>query len=281
MNTLLSAGYKQGLEQFRVEREANLRREYGWLSLAGLFWLKEGKNTFGSEAGHAIRLPARAPVQAGEFTLRAGQVTVTCADGVPLRLNEKKLADQSPTLKADTSGQTDFMFLEDIRMALIQRGGELAIRVWDPQNLVRLGFSGCAWYQPDARFRVTARIKTYAEPKQVVIEDVIGFQRPAEMQAALEFSLDGKELSLDAELLEDGSYDLIFKDDTAGKTTYSAGRYLTTHVAEGSQVVIDFNYAYDPPCAYTEFATCPLPLAQNVLPVPIGAGEQYLGGGHV
>jgi hypothetical protein len=111
-----------------------------------------------------------------------------------------------------------------------------------------------------------------------MIEDIIGISRPAEMHAALSFKVNGSANRLDAELLEDGSYDLIFKDSTAGNGTYPAGRYLTTEVAEGGKVLIDFNYAYNPPCAFTEFATCPLPLPQNVLPFAVEAGEKY--GGH-
>jgi len=257
-----------------------LRREYGWLSLAGLFWLQDGENAFGSAASNPIRLPARAPAQSGIFSVTGGQVTVAPSAGVSLRLNDNELEGTSPLLKDDSSGQPDFLFLDDIRLAVIIRGGKPAIRVWDPRSPVRRDFTGCVWYAPDARFRVTAKIEAYAQPKQVVIADIIGSQNPAEMQAALAFQLDGKEYRLDAELQENGSYYIIFKDSTAGKTTYPAGRYLTTEVAEGDRVVIDFNLAYSPPCAVTEFATCPLPLPQNMLPAAIEAGEKYLGGGH-
>jgi hypothetical protein len=263
------------LSAFRAQRETDLRREYGWLSLAGLFWLQEGESAFGSGAGNPVRLPAKAPAHAGSFTLRGGQVTATPAEGVALRLNETELNNGTVPLKADASGQPDFLFLGDLRLTVIERGGQPAIRVWDPQSAVRRDFPGCAWFAPDARYRVSATVESYAKPKQVMIEDIVGITRPAEMQAALAFTLGGKEYRLDAELLEDGSYDLIFKDSSAGISTYPAGRYLTTEVAEGSRVVIDFNNAYNPPCAFTEFATCPLPLPQNVLPVAIEAGEKF------
>ncbi|MEX1143295.1 MAG: DUF1684 domain-containing protein [Anaerolineales bacterium] len=277
MATDLSIEQAKVIEKFRAQREANLRREYGWLSLAGLFWLQEGENGFGSAADNAIRLPGRAPERGGTFTLRGGQVTVTPAEGVSLRVNDTELVGTSGALKLDTSGQTDFVFVDDLRLAVIERGGQLAIRVWDPQSPVRREFSGCTWYKPDSRFRVTANVEPYAEAKQVMIEDIIGISRPAEMQAALSFTVNGSANRLDAESLEDGSFDLIFKDSTADNGTYPAGRYLTTEVAEGGQVVIDFNYAYNPPCAFTEFATCPLPLPQNILAVAIEAGEKYQG----
>jgi hypothetical protein len=121
---------------------------------------------------------------------------------------------------------------------------------------------------------VAAKIEAYPEPREFLIDDIVGIQRPVKMDAALVFEIGGKKYRLDAERQEDNSYDIIFKDQTAGKTTYGAGRYLTTEVAEGNTVVIDFNVAYNPPCAFTEFATCPLPLPQNILPIAIEAGEK-------
>ncbi len=272
--TTLKTNWLKQVSDFRSTRQSNLRREYGWLSLAGLFWLEEGDNAFGSEAGNPIRLPERAPKQAGVFTLRNGQVTVAPSPDSQLRIRDQKLTGTSQPLNVDTSGEGDYLFIDDIRFMVIERAGNLAIRVWDPQNSVRRDFPGCTWYEPDARYRLTAKIEAYPEPRQFMIDDIVGIQRPVTMHAALAFQLEGKEYRLDAEHQEDNSFDIIFKDLTAGKTTYSAGRYLTTDVAEGDQVVVDFNVAYNPPCAFTQFATCPLPLPQNILPVTIEAGEK-------
>jgi hypothetical protein len=268
-----SPDWLKKVNDFRSMRETNLRREYGWLSLAGLFWLDEGDNAFGSGADNPIRLPERAPKHAGVFTLHDGQVKVAPADGVSIRIREE-LSGTSEPLKFDTSSEGDYLFIDDIRFMVIERAGNLAIRVWDPQSSVRRDFLGCIWYEPDARYRVNAKIEPYPEPRQFMIDDIVGIQRPVTMHAALAFELEGKEYRLDAERQEDNSYDIIFKDQTVGKTTYGAGRYLTTEVAEGDQVVIDFNVAYNPPCAFTEFATCPLPLPQNILPIVIEAGEK-------
>lgn len=262
------------VQDFRKTRESNLRREYGWLSLAGLFWLEEGENPVGSADGNPIRLPARAPAKAGVFTLHNGEVTVSPAPISHLCIRDQELTTPSAPLMVDTSGEPDYLFLDQLRMVVIERAGNLAIRVWDPQSEVRRDFKGCIWYEPDARYRVTAKIEPYPEPRQFMIDDIVGIQRPVTMHAALAFELDAKEYRLDAERQEDNSYDIIFKDQTAGKATYGAGRYLTTDVAEGDRVVIDFNVAYNPPCAFTAFATCPLPLPQNILPVAIEAGEK-------
>ena len=264
----------QQVNDFRSTRESNLKREYGWLSLAGLFWLKEGDNPVGSTADNPVRLPERAPAKVGIFNLHDGQVSITKSPTVSMRINAEPLGDSAAPLKVDTSGEADYLFVDGIRMGVIERAGHLAIRVWDPQNPVRRDFPGCVWYEPDATYRVSAKIEPYPEPREFMIDDIVGIQRPVKMHAALAFELAGKQYRLDGDHQEDNSYDLIFKDLTAGKTTYGAGRYLTTEVAEGDQVVIDFNVAYNPPCAFTEFATCPLPLPQNILPVAIEAGEK-------
>jgi len=275
MSNDLPSDYMTTLSTWRADREKSLRREYGWLSLAGLFWLQEGENPFGSASENSIHLPARFPKSAGIFTMNEGHVNFTPAEGVSIRFNNERLKSTSQTIQVDTSGQPDHLFIDDLRLGVIERAGRLAIRVWDPQNPVRLNFPGCRWFEPDPEFRVTARIETYPEPKHVMVDDIVGIQRPATMHAALAFELAGKTQRLDAELQEDGSYDIIFKDATAGKRTYPGGRYLTSETAEGDHVVIDFNIAYNPPCAFTDFATCPLPLPQNIMAVAIEAGEKY------
>lgn len=270
---MLSPEQLNSINDFRTLRESSLRREYGWLALAGLFWLSEGDNSSGSTAENPIRLPSRAPAEVGVFTLVEGEVSVKSAKGVAMRINDKSLGGMAK-LKPDTSGESDFVFIDDIRIGVIERGGQLAIRVWDPQNPVRLNFAGCKWFKPDEDWRVRAQVETYPEPKAVMIDDIVGIQREAKMHAALAFDVGSQTFRLDAEHLEDDTYDLIFKDSTAGKSTYGAGRYLTTEVAEEETVVIDFNKAYNPPCAFTEFATCPLPPPQNILQVAIEAGEK-------
>jgi uncharacterized protein (DUF1684 family) len=268
------ADYLAELQDFRAQREASLRRDYGWLSLDGLFWLDEGDNSFGSAAENPIRLPDRAPGQAGVFTLSTGKVRATPATDVLIRMNDDQLLASGAELQPDTSGKPDFLFIDDIRVVVIERAGQLAIRTWDPKRASRRIFAGCKWFAPNDKFRVTAKVEAYPEPKKVIVDDIVGIQRPGVMHALLAFELDGKQCRLEAERLEDNTYDLIFKDSTAGKNTYGAGRYLSTEIAERDEVVIDFNKAYNPPCAFTEFATCPLPQQQNILDVAIEAGEQ-------
>lgn len=263
--------YLARLDSWRADMEERLRRPYSWLALAGLFWLQEGENDFGSAAGNPVRLPARASRHVGFFRLKGNQVTLVSKS--PLRINDAEMV--TSVVRPDTSGTPDYVYIDDIRIGVIERSGRFAIRVWDPQHANRQNFGGRPWWPPEVAARVEARIERYEPPKAVLIEDMVGTTRPSVMHSALHFEWRGQPCSLDAELLDDGSYDLLFKDTTAGKGSYPAGRFLTTEIAEGDQVVIDFNKAYSPPCAFTEFATCPLPTPENILSVAIEAGERY------
>ena len=269
----MDSATRQGIEDFRARREAGLRSEYGWLSLAGLFWLAKGENAAGSAPGSQVLLPERAPARTGIFALSDEGVTFTPEPGVVARWNYAPFTE-TRTVKWDANSP-DYILIGDIQMVVIERAGKLAIRVWDPQSPVRQNFAGCKWWEPRDEFRVHAKVERFAKPKTVMVVDSTGMERPGELHAALSFELGGKQHRLEAEARDDGTYYIIFRDTTAGKTTYGSGRYLTTEVAQDDEVIIDFNIAYNPPCAFTEFATCPLPLPQNILSIAIEAGEKY------
>jgi hypothetical protein len=271
--------YREVIAAWRAGMEERLRGPYSWLSLAGLFWLQEGANPFGSAPENPIRLPGRAPAFAGIFEKQGSQVVLELAEGVRGKLNEQTDFPPVTALHDDHAEKPDYLFIDELRLLVIRRGDKLAIRVWDPQHANRQNFAGRVWWPPDPAARVTARIERYEPPKAVMIDDVVGVRQPGSMDAALHFEWRGQPCSLDAELLEDGSFDLLFKDATAGKGSYSAGRFLVSEVAKGGLVTLDFNKAYSPPCAFTDFATCPLPQPQNVMAVAIEAGERYEGKG--
>lgn len=264
--------YTENIEAWRAQMDENLQAPCSWLALLGLFWLQEGENALGSAPDAAIHLPARAPAVAGSLHLQDGQVTLELAGTAPRTL--RKLGD----------GEPDYFFVDDIRMALIERGGQLAVRGWDPQHPKRVNFKGRIWYPVDPAYRVSARVEPYEPPKPVVIDDMIGNQNPAHMDAALVFEIGGSEQRLDAQLLSDGRYDMTFKDATAGRGSYPAARFVQSEapvldpLADArlpKSMMLDFNRAYSPPCAFTDFATCPLPTPENVLAVAIEAGERY------
>jgi uncharacterized protein (DUF1684 family) len=270
----LQQTYLADLAAWREEIGAGLRKPYSWLALCGLHWLAEGDNPVGSAAGNAVQLPARAPEQAGIFTLANGEVTLKPAPDAGFTLNDKPLT--APTmLHNDHAEHPDFVFLGDIRMLVLRRADQYAVRVWDPQRLERELAVGRVWFPPDESAKVTARIERYDPPKRVVRDDITGIQQEGEMHAVLHFDLDGEHCAPEAELLDDGTYYLLIKDGSCGKSTYGSGRFLVSEPPVGDEVVLDFNKAYSPPCAFTEFATCPLPSAQNTFRTPILAGERY------
>lgn len=267
--------YEAALQQWRSEVEKNLRHEHSWLALAGLFWLEEGENLVGSAPNSAVRLPERFPEKIGAFHLDGDQVSFRLNGDAPVKLNEKETLSGKHALKADISGEPDALYLEDLKMMVVVRDGKAAVRVWDPQHPRRGNFKGRKWYPPNSNFRVRADIRAYDPPKKVLVDDVLGFQQEGQIDAALVFKLDGRQHSLDAKYLDSGTYYVIFQDATAGKGSYPAGRYLVTDKVEGDKVMIDFNRAYNPPCAFTDFATCPLPRPENIMDITIEAGEQY------
>ncbi len=269
----MEARQLEDLLAWRAQREAGLRGEYSWPALAGLAWLEEGANPVGSAPGSRVQLPPRFPPFAGVLHWH-GAVELDPAPGAAWRLAEQPLTGRSPALRADSSGQPDLLYLDDLRLILIERAGRLAARLWDPQHPTRLSFPGCIWYPPVPELRLQARLEAYQPPKAVQVAQITGGEHTVQMHAALAFEIDGQTHRLDAERLPDGRYYLMFKDSTAGKSTYGAGRFLTSEQPAGDTVILDFNYAYSPPCAFTEFATCPLPVPQNILPIPIEAGEQ-------
>ncbi len=271
----MPAQYISQINAWRANMEERLRGPYSWLTLAGLFWLEEGQNSLGSAPSNAVLLPERAPANAGLLTLSNGTVKLELAAGVQATLNEGEAIAGQVTLGADRSEHPDYVYFGDIRMLVLKRGDVYGIRVWDPLNANRAKFGGREWYPADVSNRVVATIEPYDPPKQVIVDDVTGISQTVEMHAALAFEYGGHQLRLDAERMDDGTYYLLFKDGTAGHGTYPGGRFLVSEVADGDSVVMDLNKAYNAPCAFTEVATCPIPMLQNTLTTPIIAGEKF------
>ena len=254
------SSYKAEVERWRAQREASLKADDGWLTVTGLFWLKEGPNSAGAGAANDIRLP-RGPERLGVFELRGGKVTFHGADGRTLAMQTDKAGSPTPL----TSG--------DLTMFVIERGRRYGIRLKDKQSQYRKEFHGLEWFAIDERYRVTARFVPYNPPKSIPVLNVLGDTTVQHSPGFAEFTLNGQSLRL--EPVEEGDQlFFILKDRTAGKQTYPAGRFLYAARPKDGTVVLDFNKAYSPPCAFTPYATCPLPPKQNQLPVRIEAGEK-------
>jgi uncharacterized protein (DUF1684 family) len=273
--------YRAAVLKWREQREARLKADDGWLTVAGLFWLHEGENTMGSEPGSAILLPAGAsPARAGTIELASRQVTLRLAPGLSGRVGTGPVTGPV-VLRPDSAGRPDVLELGRLSLFVIERGGRLAVRLRDRESAARRGFTGLDWYDVSEAYRVSARYVTYPKPKPVTVPNVLGRMETMPSPGYAEFVMQKQTVRLDGVLEEPGAKELffIFSDATSGKETYPSGRFLYAEPT-GDSVTLDFNKAYNPPCAFTPFATCPLPPKQNVLPVRIEAGEKTYGKGH-
>ena len=263
------------VEQWRAKRFAGLTGEDGWLTLAGLYWLHEGENRFGRAAGNAVILdhPALQDVS-GVFTLRDGQVRFTAAADSNITSRNQPVTQID--LQTDASGDPTILQTGSLRFYAIQRAGKFGVRVRDIDSPARNAFHGLQYFPIDMHWRIRAHFEPYVPSKRVPIVNILGMVDAMESPGALVFDKDGKTWRLDTILESPGDSELfvMFTDTTGGRETYGAGRYLYVAKPVNDIVWLDFNQAYNPPCAFTEFATCPLPPRQNRLPLAITAGEK-------
>lgn len=270
------ASYRAQIEAWRAERETRLKAEGGWLSLAGLFWLEAGGNTFGTGGGNMVVLPpGSAPERAGVFELRGREASVRLEPGVTAAVAGRAAA--SGPLRSDASGSPDVLSLGRLTLHVIERSGRVGIRVKDPESPGRRSFKGLQWFPIEESWRVEARFVPHDTPRTLELADVTGSVQKMTAPGYVVFRRGGQELRLEPVLEEADAKELffIFRDATSGRETYGAGRYLYTELPRDGKVLIDFNKAYSPPCAFTRFATCPLPPRQNRLPVRVDAGEKH------
>jgi uncharacterized protein len=274
--TIDRTAYAKEIEQYRIARLAELKSDSGYLSLIGLFWLKEGENKFGSDPANEIILPKEKVSRvAGVFVLKNGVVRLEAPANSNITASDKPAT--SLELKSDADDQPTVLHLGSLSLQIIKRGDKLGVRVKDKDNPARSSFAGIESYPADQKWRLEARLEPYNPPKKMPIVNILGMESGEDSPGAVAFEVEGKVYRLDA-IKEKGEPKLfmIFADSTSGKETYPAGRYLYVDPPDPSgRMIIDFNKAYSPPCAFTKFATCPLPPRQNRLPFAIEAGEKY------
>ena len=263
--------FEAAVLKWREERAERLRtNEKSWLGLAGLFWLKEGKNTFGNASTCDFVLPNCTARKAGAFIFKGGQVSVEVEPGVKVTCNGEAIP--SRPLQDDETDKPDFLLVDHLILVLIRRGESTLIRAWDIDHPLRKNFKGLNFFPYKPEFRLLAKYNGYAPYKIVKQEDIIGEIRDRKMLGYVTFQLDGNEYRLDAEDGGEGLF-IAFRDKTNGATTYAGGRYLLTEKLDKDQVVIDFNRSYNMACAYTVYAACDLSTPENRLPIAIEAGE--------
>lgn len=269
------SSYITEIENWRVKRENALRAPDSWLSLAGLFHLYDGHFTIGSAAGNDIMLPASAPAALGTLDFAAGKarLSVTTNDTVLVdgkAVRQAELIDngqhKTPTLV--TTGTVTFF--------VHTYGEQFGIRIKDSQNPAISEFGGCHWYAVKPEYCVVGRYIPNDKPDEIAIQTTVQIADVYKSVGVLEFELNGLPLRL---LVQDygvpNQREVVMRDATSGKGTYPPARFLSVKIHDDGTAVIDFNKAYSPPCAFTPYATCPLPPRDNILSVAIEAGEMY------
>lgn len=264
--------YRSEVNNWRKQQETELKADDSWLTVAGLYWLKEGPNSFGTDASNNMVLPAgSAPGKVGTFELRNGVTTLMVFDGVNVTSQGQPV--RTIEMQPDTTDAPTSITVGDLTMLVIKRGERYGLRLRDKNSRRRREFKGLRWFPVQESYRVTARFVPHPQPTQLSIPNVLGDVIKMDSPGVLLFKLNGHEYSLEP-VGEENKLFIIFRDLTSGKETYPAGRFLYAAAPVNGLVTLDFNKAVNPPCAFTPYATCPLPPKQNRLQVAIKAGEQ-------
>src|SRR5688572_1303633 len=269
----LPADYREHVEAFRVKRAQEIIAPTGWAALVGLHFLTPGTHVVGSAPGSDVRLTGpSAPPTLGTMTVTAGTARLVVAKGVEVRRGSDVLTDIE--LRPGARPE-EYLKVGAMTMTLIRRGERLALRVWDTQAPSLTSLTKLDWMPIDETWRVQGRFEPHPAGRTMkilnVLDELVDMRNPG----VAVFSISGREYRLEALLESDDAKELffLFRDGTSGKTTYGAGRYLYTPLPRDGRVILDFNQAKNPPCTFTNFATCPLPPKANVLTVDVTAGE--------
>ena len=277
-----SPDWQRDLLAWREKRAANLQVPEGWLSLIGLEWLKEGDNSVGSAADNKIQI-AKAPPHLAVVRLEkaGGLRLVAPSGGFPKEMLVDGHPAQEQALLSDDSANRSKLSLGGLTIIVIHRDERYGLRIKDAQAPTRVGFHGLHWYPPNAAYRVHAKWIPYNPPKMIDVPTILGTTGKMPAPGVAEFTIDGQVYRLEPVLEDPSDTDLFFiiRDATSKTTTYGAGRFLYTDlpdhgVSQPGELWLDFNHLENPPCAFTPYATCPLPPTQNRLTVAIPAGEQ-------
>jgi hypothetical protein len=262
------------LAAFREERVKTLLADNGWFTVAGLHFLNPGANAFGSDPLNDIVIAsADMPARAGTITMEGTTVTIRAADGLTLNHNGQTLRE-GPLRLAGEGRRADLVTFGSVSFFLHYSGPRLAIRVRDQRAPLRTNFSGLKWFPPNAAYRVKATFTPLASPRVVLAPNILGDLEPFTVAGTVTFTLGGRSHTMEAWRSGNRLW-FVFRDLTSADLTYPSARFLYTNPASADgTVVMDFNRAENPPCAYNPWTTCPLPPAMNRLQVRIEAGEQ-------
>jgi hypothetical protein len=267
--------YQRVISDWRADHEAKLKADDGWLTVVGLTWLKEGDSRVGSNPSFEVRLPKSAPGNVGTLTLKGGKVRFRPAKGVTVTMNGAPA--QEAELKPDIDPNYDRLAVGRVKFFIVQREDRIGVRIKDNDSAPRREFTGLKWYPVDPSWRILAKFVPWDKPRKVTFDTAVGVKEQDESPGYISFERNGKEYRLEP-VVDGKELWFVMRDQTSGKTTYGASRFVyatmpKNGVKQSGTVELDFNKAENPPCVFTDFATCPLPLPQNRLPLAVTAGE--------
>ncbi len=273
-NQLLIKDHAEQIDDWKRARIRALKAEDGWLNLEGLLWLNEGVNKFGSGANNSLVFPSGTIVlNGGEIIRKGDSVWLKPANGISFEVNGKNTKNK--TLLFSESNTSTVVNHRNLRFSIIKRGEKIGVRLRNLQSLQIKNFAGIDYFETDSSWRFKANLIKPAFKQNIIIKNALGQENPTELVGKIRFEYKGQFYTLDA--ISEGDYLLIVMGDaTSGQSTYAAGRflYILKSEAESPNFMIDFNKAYNPPCVFTPFATCPIPPPQNILPFAVTAGEK-------
>ena len=262
------------LAKFRADRVTSLTAANGWFTVAGLHFLNQGENRIGSDPSNDVILDfPSVPKHAAVLTLEGTRARIKAAAGQTLIINDKPVTESELHGAFDNTRVTDTIKFDNITFFVHYSGPRLAIRVRDQQSPLRANFAGLKWFEANPTYRTVGTFTPLAQPKTVEIPNILGDLEPFTIVGNVTFTLEGSEHTLEAWRSGQRLW-FVFRDQTSGRETNGSQRFLYTDAPVDGKVVMDFNYAQNPPCAYNPYTTCPLPPKQNRLSVAIRAGEK-------
>ena len=269
--------YVKSINEWHDGRIQRLTAEDGWLTLVGLFPLSNGTHTFGSASDNDITLPAGSPGHAGSLTVQDSVVTLAPLPDAGMTLDGKPATETPLASDASESGPTRVQ-MGSMQFYVISRSSGLYLRVKDANSPVRKNFKGIDRFPVSDKWRVDAVFERYNPPHPVKIPNVLGFEETVQCPGVLVFKINGQTYRLEPMAQEGDQLSIVFGDASSGHDTYGGGRELYVPMpGPDGKTVVDFNKAYNPPCVFTTFATCPLPHRENILPFRVEAGEKMWG----
>jgi uncharacterized protein (DUF1684 family) len=277
MATKKQLEYENQILQWRAMKYDQLVRENGWVSLAGLYWLNEGRNLVGANPMCEVVLPDRAPTFLGVVHLQGKTKRFIAAEGVRVKVNGRLV--QKAILKSSKDAKPSFItWNDDLRLVVHEHDGKPAIRIWDNQREERFSLPPLKWFPVNPEFRISAKYTRFPTAQEAHSDDTFGELVEDHIDGYVKFKFRGNQYKLDVTETKDHKLFIKFRDETSNRETYPPSRYYYTEpVGKDGKVVLDFNYAYSPPCAFTAYATCIFAPPQNKIPFRVEAGEIYRG----